>query len=112
MSVITRRAGDVTILDVTGRLVRDTSHELREAFRAALNHGARKLLLNLAQVTAMDEDGMGELVSSHNTAGHLGAKLRFCNLPGKVYELLAITKLITVFETFESEADALASFAS
>jgi anti-sigma B factor antagonist len=112
MRITTREAGEVTIIDIDGELELGNVDRLRNAGRSALEHGARKLLLNLARVTAIDEAGIDELRSLGVAASRSGAKLRLYGLRQGAVELLAITKLLTVFDTYETEADALASFAA
>jgi anti-sigma B factor antagonist len=112
MRITTRDAADVTILDMEGALVLGDLAHLRHTYRSALEHGAQKLLLNMARVTAIDDAGLDELRSLNAAATRSGAKLRLCGLQQGVVELLSITKLLTVFDTYENEADALASFAA
>jgi anti-sigma B factor antagonist len=110
MRSTTRNAGDVTIIDIAGEVKLDGLDHLRHAVRAALEHGAKKLLLNMAHVTAIDDAGLDELRSLAVAAGHNGAKLRLYSLPQGAVEQLELTKLLTVFDTYENEADALADF--
>ncbi|MFN6571945.1 STAS domain-containing protein [Dendronalium sp. ChiSLP03b] len=111
MSVEQRTVNDVTILDVKGRVtIGEGSVELREAVRNALNGGAKKIVLNLSGVTTIDSSGVGELVSSYTTTSNQDGKLKLINLPSKVQDILMITQLITVFETYDSEAEAIESF--
>ncbi|MCY0991209.1 STAS domain-containing protein [Nannocystis sp. ILAH1] len=110
MSIKTREIGDVTVIQPSGRLVIDNSIELREAVRAALESGATKIVLNLGEVTTIDSSGLGELVSSYTTASNRNAKLKLSNVPAKVNDILMITRLATVFETFATEDEAVKSF--
>ncbi|MBI1745714.1 MAG: STAS domain-containing protein [Acidobacteria bacterium] len=111
MKISTRNVGDVKILDVSGKITlgEDTA-ELRNEVKTLLKNGQKKIVLNLADVNYIDSSGLGELVSCHVTADSQGAKLKLLNLTKKLRELMAITKLLTVFETYEDEASALASF--
>lgn len=112
MKITQRTSGDVTILDVNGKLtIGEGDYLLREAVRSALAEGKRKVLINLAEVTAIDSSGIGELVSSYTTASHQGGKLKLLNPTRKIYDLLVITQLISVFEVFDSENEAVESFA-
>jgi anti-sigma B factor antagonist len=107
-----RRSGDVVILDLGGKInLGDGSAQLRAVVTELLEAGDRKILLNLADVSSMDSSGVGELVSSYARAKRYEGELKLINLAPRVHGLLEITKLVTVFETFESEAAALASFA-
>jgi len=110
--VSTRKSGDVTILDLNGKITIGVGdYALREAVHEALEGGAKKILLNLAGVTTLDSTGLGELVGSHTRASNQGAKLKLALLPPKVHDLLIITRLITVFEVYETEDEAIKSFA-
>lgn len=111
MKVETRQSGDVTILVLTGEITIGVSDvELRNAAHEALDGGARKLLLDLAGVTVVDSSGIGELVSSYTRTSNRGGTLKLLNVPPKVYDILAITQLITIFETYDNEQEAIASF--
>ena len=107
-----RQAGDVTVLDMDGKItIGEGSVALRSAVRRLLEEGKKKVLLNLAGVSYIDSSGIGELVSSY-TAIEVkgGGQLKLLNLTQKLQDLLTITKLLTVFDVYESEADALNGF--
>ncbi|GHH67557.1 hypothetical protein GCM10018781_23000 [Kitasatospora indigofera] len=109
MNVSTRTSGDVTVLGFKGRItigVGDVA--LRRAVHEALDSGATKILFNLADVTAIDSSGVGELVGSYTTASDRGAKLALSDLPPKVQDILQITQLVSVFNVYDTEAEALA----
>jgi len=111
LSIKHREAGDITILDLAGKItIGEGSVQLREAVRGLLDAGKKKILLNLGDVSYVDSSGIGELVSSYSTASKAGGNLKLLNLTKKIQDLLAITKLLTVFEIHESEDAALASF--
>ncbi|MDZ8070535.1 MAG: STAS domain-containing protein [Nostoc sp. DedQUE08] len=111
MSIETRTVKDVTILDVKGKVtIGEGDVTLRESIRSALADGAKKILLDLSGVTTIDSSGIGELVSSYTATTNQGGKLKLTNLPPKVHDILMITQLITVFETYDSETEALQSF--
>ncbi|PHM11321.1 STAS domain-containing protein [Nostoc sp. 'Peltigera malacea cyanobiont' DB3992] len=111
MSIETRTVKDVTILDVKGKVtIGEGDVTLRESIRSALADGAKNILLNLSGVTTIDSSGIGELVSSYTATNNRGGKLKLTNLPPKVNDILMITQLITVFETYGSETEALQSF--
>src|SRR3954470_22665943 len=106
-----RQAGDVTVLDMSGRItIGEGSVALRSASRRLLEEGKKKILLNLAGVGYIDSRGIGELVSSFTAINKEGGQLKLLNLTQKLQALLAITKLLTVFDVYESEAEALNSF--
>jgi anti-sigma B factor antagonist len=111
LSIKDREVGDVTILDLSGKItIGEGSVQLREAVRRLLDEGKKKILLNLGEVAYVDSSGIGELVSSYTTTNNQGGHLKLLNLTKKIQDLLMITKLLTVFETFDSEASALDSF--
>jgi len=110
-SISERTAGDVTILDLSGKItIGEGSVQLREKVRQLLNDGKKKVLLNLGDVSYVDSSGIGELVSSYTTTRNQGGQLKLLNLTKKIQDLLSITKLLTVFETFEAEREALDSY--
>ncbi|HON00145.1 MAG TPA: STAS domain-containing protein [Acidobacteriota bacterium] len=111
MRIETRTVGDVTVLDIQGRITIGESPEVRRVVRDLLQAGRKKILLNLGGVSYVDSSGIGELVSAYTTVTNAGGQLKLLNLTKKLEELLAITKLLTVFETFDDEAKAIASFA-
>jgi anti-sigma B factor antagonist len=111
LNISERQAGDVTILDLTGRItIGEGSVALRTAIRRLLSEGKKNILLNLGGVSYIDSSGIGELVSSFTTVKKEGGSLKLLNLTQKVQDLLAITKLLTVFDVYENEDEALASF--
>ena len=111
LNINERQAGDVTILDLSGKItIGEGSVQLREAVRRLLDEGKKKVLLNLGDVSYVDSSGIGELVSSYTTTNNNGGQLKLLNLTKKIQDLLMITKLLTVFQTFDSEQDAVASF--
>src|SRR5258707_4695554 len=106
-----RQAGDITVLDMDGKItIGEGSIALRSAIRRLLEEGQKKILLNLAGVGYIDSSGIGELVSSYTAIGKENAQLKLLNLTQKLQDLLAITRLLTVFDVYESEEEALASF--
>src|SRR6266481_10096118 len=111
LNIKERQAGDVTILDMDGKItIGEGSVALRTAIRRLLEEGRKKILLNLAGVGYIDSSGIGELVSSYTAIGKEDGQLKLLNLTEKLRDLLAITKLLTVFDVYESEADALNSY--
>ena len=111
INISERQAGDVTILDLGGKVtIGEGSVALRNAIRRLLGEGKTKILLNLAEVNYIDSSGIGELVSSFTAVNKEGGTLKLLNLTQKIQDLLAITKLLTVFDTFDDEASALSSF--
>jgi anti-anti-sigma factor len=111
MNVNVRKAGDVTILDLKGKITIGSGDvALRQAIQEVMNSGANKVLINMADVTTIDSSGIGELVSAYTTATNRGARLKLINLPAKVTDILTITQLITVFDVYDSEAEGVSSF--
>jgi anti-sigma B factor antagonist len=106
-----RQAGDVTILDLTGEVrIGEGSIALRDAIRHLADEGKKKVLLNLAGVKYMDSSGIGELIANYTTVKRQGGQLKLLNLTDRIQNLLVITKLLTVFDAYDNEAEALKSF--
>lgn len=111
LNISERQAGDVTILDMDGKVtIGEGSVALRTTIRRILGEGKKNVLLNLGGVGYIDSSGIGELVSSFTSVNKEGGVLKLLNLTEKLQDLLAITKLLTVFDVFEDEGAALASF--
>jgi len=111
LNINERQAGDVTVLDMSGKItIGEGSVSLRAAIRRLLEEGKKRILLNLAGVSYIDSSGIGELVSSFTAINKEGGQLKLLNLTQKLQDLLTITKLLTVFDVYESEAEALNSF--
>ncbi|HEX6159721.1 MAG TPA: STAS domain-containing protein [Thermoanaerobaculia bacterium] len=111
MKATTRTAGDVEIINLQGKItIGSGDTQLREVIMNALNSGKNKILLDMSGVTTIDSSGIGELVGSFTTVTNRGGKLRLLHLPAKLNELLHITQLITVFEVYDSEEEAIRSF--
>src|SRR5262249_62043860 len=106
-----RQVGEVTILDLSGKItIGEGSVQLRESVRRLLDDGKKKILLNLGDVSYVDSSGIGELVSSYTTTNNNGGQLKILNQTKKIHDLLTITKLLTVFETFDNEPPAAPTF--
>ncbi|MEP6741996.1 MAG: STAS domain-containing protein [bacterium] len=111
LEVTERQAGDVTILDMSGAVrMGEGSIELRNAIRALVDGGKKKILLNLRGVKNVDSSGIGELIANYTTVSRDGGQLKLLNLTEKIQNLLVITKLLTVFDAYDNEAEALNSF--
>ena len=101
------------ILDVAGRIaLGQETVKLRDSVAAVVDAGGKNILVSLLRVEYIDSSGLGELVSAYTRAKRSGAVLKLVNMPARVQGLLQMTKLITVFETFENEAEAMSSFAT
>jgi anti-sigma B factor antagonist len=111
MKIETRTIGDVRILDCSGKItLGEGTMAVRNTVRDILKNNGKKIILNLAEVNYIDSSGIGELVSTYSTVSNSGGQLKLLNLTKKIQELLAITKLLTVFQVFDNEQVALASF--
>jgi len=111
MKIDTRSIGDARILDCSGKItLGEGTMSIRNAVRDNLQSGAKKIVLNLADIHYIDSSGVGELVSTYTTVINNGGQLKLLSLTKKIQEVLTITKLLTVFETFDNEKSALASF--
>ena len=111
MKISTRQVGDVTVVDLAGRLtLGEPTSALRQTIRDLLAQGKTKILLNLGEVSYIDSSGIGELVSAFVHASNKGGKLKLLNVDKRIEDLLQVTKLYTVFETFNDEAEAIRSF--
>lgn len=111
MQIKQRTANGVVIFDPKGKLVLGEGDMMvREAVREALTGGHKRIILNMAEVTYIDSAGLGALVSAYSTAQREGGNIVLLNLTAKVQDLLAITQLITIFECYDDEKEAVASF--
>lgn len=111
MKVDVRHREGVTILEPKGKITIGVGDiALRDAVVESLEAGSRNILLDLNQVSTIDSSGVGEMVSAYTTVTNRGGKLKLLNLSPKVVDILQITQLITVFEAFEEEDEAIASF--
>ena len=111
MKASTRQVDGITIVDLSGRItLGEGSVVLRDTIRDVVAAGNKKILLNLGDVTYIDSSGIGELVSSFTSVRNQGGELKLLNLTKKVHDLLQITKLYTVFDIKDDEAQAVGSF--
>lgn len=111
MKISARHREGITVLDPKGKItigVGDVA--LREAVQEALDAGAKKILINLSNVSTVDSSGIGEMVSAYTTVTNRGGQLKLVGLPPKVQDILQITQLITVFDVFDTEDEAIDSF--
>jgi anti-sigma B factor antagonist len=111
MQIEERVVNDVTILDLKGKITLGEGDEaLKDKINSLVLQEKKRILLNLAEVPYIDSAGLGEIVRTYTTVSRQGGQLKLVNLTKRITDLLMITKLLTVFETFESESDALKSF--
>jgi anti-sigma B factor antagonist len=113
MQIEERAVGDVIVLDLKGRVTLGEGDELlRDKINSLLGQGHTKLVLNLEAVPYIDSAGLGEIVRTYTTVSRQGGSLKLANLTKRITDLLSITKLLTVFETFDSDSDAVKSFSA
>jgi len=111
MKIEKRKIGNVTVFDLKGKILfGDGIDELRQSINAAIKDNEKQLVLNFAEVPYLDSTGLGEVVRSYTTLKKVGGAVKIANLSNKVKDLMMVTKLITVFETFENENEAVKSF--
>lgn len=111
MQIAERSAGNVKVLDLSGQITFTQGDQLfKDKIHSLIHQGHKNILVNMADVTHVDSAGLGELVSAYTTVTKAGGTMKLVNLTKRLTDLLAITKLLTVFDTFESEQDALTKF--
>jgi anti-sigma B factor antagonist len=111
LKISTRQVGDVAVLDLSGRItLGEAAGALRDTIKDLVSKDRKNILLNLAGVSYIDSSGLGELVGGFATVNNRGGTLKLLNLQQRVHELMQITKLYSVFETFTDEAGAVQSF--
>jgi len=111
MQIDERQVGEVTILDLKGKITLNEGDEvLKDKINSLILQNRKRILLNLADVPYIDSAGLGEIVRTYTTVSRQGGQLKLVNLTKRITDLLMITKLLTVFETFDVEQDALKSF--
>jgi len=113
MQIEERSVGDVVVLDLKGKITLGEGDELlKDKVNSLVNQGHKKIILNLADVPYIDSAGLGEVVRTYTTVSRQGGSLKLLNLTKRITDLLSITKLLTVFETFDTENEAVRSFSA
>jgi len=113
MQIEERAAGDVTVLDLKGKMtLGEGDIILKDKVNSLALQGKKQIVLNLADVPYIDSAGLGEIVRTYTTMNRQGGSLKLLNLTKRITDLLSITKLLTVFETYENDADAVSTFSS
>ena len=113
MQIDERAVGDVVVLDLKGKVTLGEGDELlKDKVNSLVNQGKKKIVLNLEGVPYIDSAGLGEIVRTYKTVSRQGGSLKLLGLTKRITDLLSITKLLTVFETFDSESDAVRSFSA
>jgi anti-sigma B factor antagonist len=111
MNIDERNVGDVTVLDLKGKMLIGEGDELlREKINDLVEGGKNKILLNLAEVPYVDSAGLGEIVRCYTTVSRSSGQLKLMNLTKRLEDLMSITKLLTVFDTYDNEETALKSY--
>ena len=111
LEITERRAGVVTVLDLRGNIrLGEGNIHLHKALRALVDKGEKRVLVNLTGVTHIDSSGLGELVAGYTTLQKSGGDMKLLKLTERVRELMVITKLLTVFDVFDDEQEAIGSF--
>jgi anti-sigma B factor antagonist len=111
MQIAERENGAVTVLDLSGKItLGEDGNLLKDKLQSLLHQNKKNILFNLAQVSYVDSAGLGAIVSAYTTVTREGGTLKLANVTKKLQDLLSITKLLTVFETFDSEDEALRSY--
>lgn len=113
MKVAVRESGNVSIIDLKGKITIGSGDiQLRDTINGLVSAGKTRILVDMKEVTAIDSSGIGELVGCYTTLTNKGGKLKLLHLPPKIQDVLTVTQLITVFDVFEDEAEAVRSFAA
>ena len=113
MQISERTNGAVVVLDLKGKITLGEGDELlKDKVNSLVSQGHKKIVLNLADVPYIDSAGLGEIVRTYTTVSRQGGSLKLLNLTKRITDLLSITKLLTVFETFDSENEAVRSFSA
>jgi anti-sigma B factor antagonist len=111
MELSRRDLGNVTVLDLSGRLTStDGSGRLKDKVSSLIFEGHKNIVLNLANLSYVDSAGLGEMVACHTTAAKSGGAIKLAHTTGKMKDLLSITKLLTVFDAYDTEAQAVSAF--
>ena len=111
IKIVERPIGGVTVLDIVGKLVMDRSAQhLKDKINSLISQGRTDIVLNLKDVPYIDSSGLGELVAAYGSVMKAGGALKLLNVASRNHDLLSITRLVTLFESFDSESEAVQSF--
>ena len=112
MQISERQVGDVTVLDLSGKLtLTDSAGRLKDKVNSLIFQGNKKVILNLGELSYMDSSGLGEIVACHTTVSRGGGVIKLANLGGRIKDLLVMTKLLTVFDCYDTEQEAVSAMA-
>jgi len=113
LTISNNEVDGVSLVTLNGRIVLgEESTALREKLKSLIAAGKQKIVLNMAEIDYIDSSGLGALVAAHLSAQNAGSSIRLCNLGKKFHEVMQLTKLLTVFDVYDTEAAAIASFPS
>ena len=113
LTISNNEVGDVSLVTLNGRIILgEESTALREKLKSLIAAGKQKIVLNMAEIDYIDSSGLGALVAAHLSAQNAGSSIRLCNLGKKFHEVMQLTKLLTVFDVYDTEAAAVSSFPS
>jgi anti-sigma B factor antagonist len=111
MKIMRSEANNVTVLALKGKITIGSGDvALREAIDQAVNNGEKQLLVDLGGVSKMDSSGLGELVAAHNTVTAEGGTIKLANIPSKLYNIMGVAQIISVFDVFDDVDEALGTF--
>ncbi|HSL16766.1 MAG TPA: STAS domain-containing protein [Methylomirabilota bacterium] len=111
MKISKRDVGNVTVLELKGKVTIGSGDVLlRETIEETVHQGANNVLVDLGGVSKMDSSGLGELVAAHNLVTDRGGRIALANLPSNLYDVLGVTRIISVFDVFDDVDEGLASF--
>ena len=112
MQIVERSSGNVKVLDLSGpiTLTKGDDQVFKDKINSLVHQGHTKILVNMANVTMVDSAGLGEIVGAYTTVTKAGGSMKLVNLTRRLHDLLSITKLLTVFDTYDNEQDALQTF--
>lgn len=111
LTITQRRAGDVVVLDLSGKItIGGTNQQLRDSIRRLVAENEKRVVLNLASADYIDSSGLGEMVAAYSSLKKSDGRLNLVNVSDKIMDLMTITKLYTVFDIYETEAEAVQSF--
>lgn len=111
MTVTERKVGDVTIVDVAGKMMAsDTSGRLKDKITSLMFQGEKRIVLNLAEVSYVDSSGLGEMVACYGSVTRGGGELKLASAGNKIRDLLVMTRLVTIFDAHDTEDEAIKSF--
>jgi anti-sigma B factor antagonist len=111
LSITQRQVRGAVVVDLEGKiLIGETNRQLHEAIRQLVAEDKKRVILNLEKVVMIDSSGLGEIVAGFSTLVKAGGALKLVNMPARVTDLMTVTKLYTVFDVYDTEAEGIDSF--